>query len=211
MNKIEYEENLRICVLVSAVLSTWLIFVTSCTKEAPTAPTDLTAVFINDGFRLSWKKVPHADYYRIQVAYEARDQYYQPLGFYPMPLCEFSGTVYDDRFPYDGRNVYMIEAVNRYGSSPVSEISCYYYRPEGEIVLLYPNPAGNYLYVRANNITRVTVVNFDGEVFADLETNSNSFEVPMGEYESGVYFIHVFSDLGETVKRVYHKQISPNQ
>ena len=58
-----------------------LLLLGSCTKkEAPSAPTNLTAVLMNnDCIHLSWKKVPHADYYRITVGFQIRDNLNQLL------------------------------------------------------------------------------------------------------------------------------------
>ena len=202
MKKLELKSSLA----TIGVLLIVLLLLGSCNKkEAPSAPTNLTAALMNnDCIHLSWKKVLHADYYRITVGFYKRDI----MGFmlaetYEVSLGEVSGTVYDDRFPFEGTNYYKIEAVNEYGSSPCSEVSCDY--PVSEEVFLLPNPATDNLFVETNNITRIIVVSFDGETLIDLEMNYDNndiYALPLGQVDPGIYFIHIFSELGETVKRV---------
>ena len=184
------------------VLFMALLLLGSCNKkEAPSAPTNLTAVLNGDCIHLSWKGVPHADYYRITVGFLMRDSFNQLTEVYEVPLAEVSSTVYDDCFPFEGPNFYKIEAVNEYGSSPCSEISCDYPYPANRVAL-YPNPTSTYVAIEAENMRHITVMNFDGETLTDLEMNSIHCTLSLGEYDSGIYFIHIFSDLGETVKRV---------
>lgn len=178
-----------------------LLLLGSCNKkEAPSAPANLKAVLMNnDCIHLSWKRVPRADYYRITVGFVMRDSYNQLTVVYEVPLVEVSGTVYDDHFPFEGPNFYKIEAVNEYGSSPYSEVTCDY--PVTAEMALYPNPAADNFYIEASNITRITVVNFDGETLYDFELDSDCCALNLDQYSPGVYFIHIFSEQGETVKR----------
>lgn len=199
MKKFELKSSLA----TIGVLFMTLLLLGSCTKkEAPSAPTNLTAVLMNnDCIHLSWKKVPHADYYRITVGFIMRDSYNQLTEVYEVPLGEVAGTVYDDRFPFEGPNFYKMEAVNEYGSSPCSEVTCDYPYPENRVAL-YPNPTSTYVAIEAENMRHITVVNFDGETLADLEVNSNWYALDLDQHGPGIYFIHIISDLGETVKRV---------
>ena len=197
------KKNLCIGKMVAiALVSVMLILVAGCNKkEAPAAPTDLTAELSEDCIHLSWKKAPRADYYRITVGFLMRDSYNQLTVVYEVPLGEVSGTVYDDRFPFEGPNFYKIEAVNEYGSSPCSEVTCDYPYPENRVTL-YPNPTSTYVAIEAENMRHITVVSFNGETLADLEVSSNWYALDLDQYGPGIYFIHIISDLGETVKRV---------
>lgn len=184
-------------VLVSVIL----ILVAGCNKkEAPAAPTDLTAELSEDCIHLSWKKVPRADYYRITVGFLMRDLYNQLAVVYEVPLGEVSGTVYDDCFPFEGPNFYKIEAVNEYGSSICSEVTCDY--PVSKFVHTYPNPSTDIVCVEAESISRVTITNQDNETLFDRELEYDIFTLSFDQFGPGIYIIHIFSELGETVKRV---------
>lgn len=185
-------------VLVSVIL----ILVAGCNKkEAPAAPTDLTAELSEDCIHLSWKKVPRADYYRITVGFQIRDNLNQLLSeTREVILGEVSSTEYDDCFPFEGTNYYKIEAVNEYGSSSYSEVSCHY--PVNETVFMYPNPSLGNVVVETDNITRIIVSNLNGETLADLEMSYDICTLSFDQFGSGIYFIHIYSDLVETVKRV---------
>lgn len=197
-------KKLWIGVLTAALLSALLLLIVGCNKkEAPSAPTNLTAVLNGDCIHLSWNKVPHADYYRISVAFEARDQHNNPIGTYEVFLCETSSAVYEDRFPFEGMNYYKIEAANEYGSSTCSEVSCYY--PVNETVFLYPNPAINRVALMPslespNNINHLTVMNNLGQVVCDVNF-IGTVELDTSQCESGIYLAHLFSEAGEIVKR----------
>jgi len=199
MKKLELKSSLA----TIGVLFMTLLLLGSCTKkEAPSAPTNLTAVLMNnDCIHLSWKKVPHADYYRITVGFQIRDNLNQLLSeTREVILGEVSSTEYDDCFPFEGTNYYKIEAVNEYGSSSYSEVSCHY--PVNETVFMYPNPSLGNVVVETDNITRIIVSNLNGETLADLEMSSDICMLSFDQFGSGIYFIHIYSDLGETVKRV---------
>jgi len=197
------KKNLCIGKMVAiALVSVMLILVAGCNKkEAPSAPTDLSAELNNDCIHLSWKKVPHADYYRITVGFQIRNNLNVLLNeTREVSLGEVSSTEYDDCFPFEGMNYYKIEAVNEYGSSPYSEVSCYY--PVNETVFMYPNLSTGIVSVEVESMNRIIVSNLDGETLADLEVDCDICTLSLAQYGTGVYIIHIFSNLGETVKRI---------
>ncbi len=185
-----------------ALMSVMLMLVAGCNKkEAPSAPTDLSAELNNDCIHLSWKEVPHADYYRITVGFQIRNNLNVLLNeTREISLGEVSGTEYDDCFPFEGTNYYKIEAVNEYGSSPCSEVSCYY--PVNETVFMYPNLSTDNVSVEVESMNRIIVSNLDGETLADLEMDCDICTLSLAQFGSGVYIIHIFSNLGETIKRI---------
>ena len=199
------KQKLFVGKMVATVIVSALLILIACTKkEAPSAPTNLTAVLNGECIHLSWNKVSHADYYRISVAFEARDQHNNPIGTYEVFLCETSSAVYEDRFPFEGTNYYKIEAVNEYGSSTCSEVSCYY--PVNETVFLYPNPAINRVALKPslespNNINHLTVMNNLGQEVCDVNF-IGSVELDTSQCESGIYLAHLFSENGEIIKRL---------
>lgn len=123
--------------LTTALLSLLLMFVTSCNKkEPPTAPNSLSAVAYDDHIRLSWNRVPYADYYSISIDFQIRDVHNLLCDdTYNIFLAETSNTNYIDLYPFEGMNRYKIQAVNEYGFSSYSEVS-YYYSDNNPIVLL---------------------------------------------------------------------------
>ena len=196
--------NKKLCVgkiAAMALVSMMLILVAGCNKkEAPVAPTDLTAELNDECIHLSWKKVPHADYYRITVGFQIRNNLNELLNeTREVSLGEVSSTEYDDCFPFEGTNYYKIEAVNEYGSSSYSLVSCHY--PVNETVFMYPNMSTGIVSVQADNINRIIVSNLNGETLADMEMDSDICMLYLAQYGTGVYLIHVFSNQGETIKR----------
>lgn len=185
------------------ILFVILLLLGSCNKkEAPSAPTHLKAVVDGDCIHLSWRRVPNADYYRITVGFQTRDSNNVLADIYEVFLCETSDHTYNDRYPFDGMNYYKIEAVNEYGSSPCSEVSCdYSYHGGGLHLSLYPNPNVGYLCITANNNSRCTVTNLLGDVFFEWELHVGSNTLDMSQLNSGIYLLHAYNENGETVIR----------
>ena len=180
-----------------------LLLLGSCTKkEAPSAPANLKAVINGDCIQLSWNKVPHADYYRITVGFQIRDSYNCLLEeTYEVFLCETTDHTYNDFYPFEKMNYYKIEAVNEYGSSPCSEVSCDYpYHGGGLLFSLYPIPSMDYLCIQSGNIDRVTMTNLSGDIFLEREIHlgSNSFDLSL---DPGIYLVHAYNENGEAVNR----------
>ncbi len=203
--------NLYVGKMAAMVLvSMMLILVVGCSKkEAPSAPTNLTAVLNGDCIQLSWDKVPHADYYRITVGFQIIDENnMQSDEIYEVLLCETSDYTYNDCYPFDGINYYKIEAVNEYGSSSCSEVSCYY--PINDIVFLFPNPAPisysvgviiNPLWEStATNSINIYVESIQGQLVLDVVFYGNLW-IDTSQLESGVYLAHLSFEDSEVVKR----------
>ena len=181
-----------------------LLLLGSCNKkEAPAAPTNLKAELNGDCIHLSWKRVQNAAYYRITVGFQIRDQNNCLLDeTYEVFLCETSDHTYNDRYPFDGMNYYKIEAVNEYGSSPCSEVSCYYanYANTG-CVALYPNPTKGNVTIEAAGMSRIIVTNLLGEVCFEWEVDADEFVLNMSQFNSSIYLIRIHTENGEVVKR----------
>ena len=70
-------------------------------------------------------------------------------------------------------------------------------------MLVYPNPAYNYVNVQANlNIYRLTIYNHIGQVVAEQMVNNNSARVNTADLESGVYFIRMETANGYTTQKL---------
>ena len=67
---------------------------------------------------------------------------------------------------------------------------------------MYPNPSRDVVLVNTDSITRIIVLNLDGETLADTEMDGDMCTLSLAQFGTGVYLIHIFSEHGETVKRL---------
>lgn len=191
----------------TVLLSLLLILVASCNKkEAPTAPTGLTAVAYDDHIRLSWNRVSNADYYSITVDFQMKSIYNELCEeTYNIFLGEASNTNYIDLYPFEGMNYYKIQAVNEYGFSSYSEISCYY-SESNPTYFLYPNPANNRVTLSPSDainhdITKhIIVENTQSDAVCDCYF-LGTIEINTSLYESGIYLARIITENDEVVKR----------
>ena len=199
----------RVKIITTVVVSALLILFTSCNKkEAPSAPTNFKAVLDGDCIQLSWRRVPNADFYRITVGFQTRDSNNVLADIYEVFLCETSDHTYNDHYPFDGMNYYKIEAVNEYGSSPCSEVSCDYANTWGDIhCCLYPNPTVDQVSVMASSNYLSTVTNLLGDVFSEWELRAGTNALDMSQLNSGIYLLHVYYEDKEAVMRFVVKRI----
>lgn len=71
-----------------------------------------------------------------------------------------------------------------------------------EMTAVYPNPVKDNLTINADNMRRITIINTMGQVVYDHEVKSDSEEINMSQYESGVYMVRITTDNGMTTQRV---------
>lgn len=185
------------------ILFVILLLLGSCNKkEAPSAPTHLKAVVDGDCIHLSWRRVPNADYYRITVGFQIRDSFNCLLGeTYEVFLCETTDHTYNDFYPFEKMNYYKIEAVNEYGSSPCSEVSCDYPYTGNTHIALYPNPTMRNVTVEGHSMSRIIVTNLFGEVFFEWEVDAYVCTLDMSQLNPDIYLMHIYTEDGEAVKR----------
>lgn len=103
-----------------AVLSVSVLFMVACKKkEAPPAPTGVSAYVSGTTIKLTWNSVGSADSYVITDG----DGYSIGTAY---------STSYTDNSPSEGYNYYRVYARNEYGrSSSYSSTSCYYHNENG--------------------------------------------------------------------------------
>lgn len=191
----------------TVLLSLLLILAASCNKkEAPTAPTGLTVIAYDDHIRLSWNRVPNANYYSISVDFQMRDIHNILCEeTYSVFLTETSNTKYIDLYPFEGINQYKIQAVNEYGSSSYSVISCYY-SESNPTYFLYPNPANNRVTLSPSDainhdITKhIIVENTQSDAVCDCYF-LGAIEINTSLCESGIYLARIITENDEVVKR----------
>lgn len=196
-----------------------LFSVISCNKkEAPQAPKNLTAVAYDDHIQLSWDKVSNADYYSITVGFQKRDQLGTFNGeIYYVSLGDTPNAYFTDIYPFEGVCYYKVQAVNEYGTTPSSEVSCFFSNPLNDSiyswssqgvpenmfgVILYPNPADNCLSIHSGKtITRIEVKSFDGQEVLDNSFQCDAVTLNTAQLDTGIYLAHVYTEVGEVVLR----------
>lgn len=71
-----------------------------------------------------------------------------------------------------------------------------------EMTAVYPNPVKDNLTVKADDMKRITIINTIGQVVYDQEVMSDSEEINMSQYESGVYMVRITTGNGVATQRV---------
>lgn len=64
-------------------------------------------------------------------------------------------------------------------------------------VMVYPNPANDFLKVNGENLNNVLVFNILGQKIEEFEVNGNELDINIADYENGVYFVKI----GEKTQR----------
>jgi hypothetical protein len=69
-------------------------------------------------------------------------------------------------------------------------------------IMIYPNPTRGGLNIKAEGITRITIINTIGQVIYDIDTNSNEETIDMSQYKAGVYMVKVMTENGLITRRI---------
>ena len=67
---------------------------------------------------------------------------------------------------------------------------------------LYPNPVKDKLYIKAEHINAVTIVNMMGQVVKKQDTNSDMMALDLSGIESGMYLIQIETVSGMTTRQI---------
>jgi hypothetical protein len=70
------------------------------------------------------------------------------------------------------------------------------------IVRVYPNPASSYLNIETPEDASVQVINFLGQVMANLQVAGNSLRLNVSDYDNGIYFVKITADSESITKRI---------
>ena len=73
---------------------------------------------------------------------------------------------------------------------------------ESDGVNVYPNPVNDELTVKATDMTHIRIVNALGQMVYDNELKADETRIPMGNFGSGVYVIHITTANGTFAQRV---------
>jgi hypothetical protein len=69
-------------------------------------------------------------------------------------------------------------------------------------VNLFPNPTKGNVTIQAMGMNRITVVSVLGQVVFDTDLDQDEYVLNMGQFNTGMYMVRVYTDGGVTVKRV---------
>lgn len=213
-------------ITITLTLLSVLFGVISCNKkeapealqEPPEAPINLTAVAYNNRIQLSWDKVSNSDYYSITVGFQKRDHWGAFNGeIYYVSLGDTPNVYFTDIYPFEGVCYYLVQAVNEYGTSSYSEVSCYYSNPLNDSinagnshgvwdnwngVALCPNPSDDSVCLNSRRtITRIVVESLEGQVVWDRSFEGDTTHAYIPPLDAGIYLAHVFTEVGEVVLR----------
>ncbi|MCF6171057.1 MAG: T9SS type A sorting domain-containing protein [Bacteroidales bacterium] len=74
---------------------------------------------------------------------------------------------------------------------------------EKEFVVVYPNPAKDYLRIGTNgDLTHVRIVNTIGQVVFDQQMDQSNATISTSNLESGVYFVQIDTEHGTTTQKI---------
>ncbi|MDR0364727.1 MAG: C25 family cysteine peptidase [Bacteroidales bacterium] len=69
-------------------------------------------------------------------------------------------------------------------------------------VRVYPNPANSQITVVAENMERITIFNIAGKLIKEIECRDYSIDIPVSDFENGIYLLQINTGDRITVKRV---------
>ena len=69
---------------------------------------------------------------------------------------------------------------------------------------VYPNPVQGTLYIEANGLRHIKVMNLMGQTLIDQETSGNQTHIDMSSLDSGLYMIQIETNYGTYTKHASH-------
>ena len=117
---------------------------------------------------------------------------------------ETTDMAYTDELPATaGQVLYVVQSVAGECESDLQEeinnqnyiLINYDELNESNIVnAIYPNPTSDNLTIKANGMTRVSVINALGQVMYDAEVNADEVVLNMGQYNAGIYMVNIVTN-----------------
>ena len=67
---------------------------------------------------------------------------------------------------------------------------------------IYPNPTTGNVTIEANNMKHITVISTLGQILYDANVSGDTYTMNLGQYQTGLYMVRIFTENGISVKRV---------
>jgi hypothetical protein len=99
-----------------------------------------------------------------------------------------------DHAPFSGINYYRLRTVDGQGNSDYSQVVAVNMNADREEVIVYPNPAGDWLHFNFGNITgdmEVTFINSLGQIVKQKSCNESLSALEVSDLTSGVYTLRI--------------------
>lgn len=164
----------------------------------PAAPANVVATPVGaKEITLTWDAVEGATSYNVYCQE-------QLVGSFEETMAEIKDLTPETEY------CYTVTSVNEIGESEKSAAACATTTEDGieelrTSVKIYPNPVGDKLYIAANaEVVEIAIYNITG-VLVGQQTKDNgqqTLTIDFANFNSGVYFVKVFTETGNVVKRI---------
>lgn len=96
----------------------------------------------------------------------------------------------------DTTNCYFVEVINPPNAIDENEF--------GKYVKVFPNPAKDFVTITSDKsiIETITIYNAAGIQIAAFEIDSNEFEYPISQLNSGIYFVEITTEAGKFIRKI---------
>ncbi|MGC9343476.1 MAG: T9SS type A sorting domain-containing protein [Bacteroidales bacterium] len=75
-------------------------------------------------------------------------------------------------------------------------------RFHGNELKVYPNPAKESLYIRGENLKKISIYNLYGKIVHSSKPGGNYHKIDLSELRKGVYLLKVLTSFGEYSERI---------
>ena len=106
---------------------------------------------------------------------------------------------------YRNTDCYSIPAKSKYGNEYFVKV---YYSPESvdenvtQNVEIYPNPAKNFLTIKAENLNNVVIYNSIGQKVFEKVVDYSELSITLDGFDAGIYMVRINADGNEITKKV---------
>lgn len=109
-----------------------------------------------------------------------------------------------DRFPFPGMSHYRLRAIDSEGNSQYSQVVAVNMNQDRERVVVFPNPAGDWLHFNFGNISgeiELSFVNQLGQVVKHLDCTESLAALEVTELPAGLYILRITLPDGKTTQQ----------
>lgn len=156
----------------------------------------------NGGNLLEWKVSMEKDLKAYELQRSANSDDYETI--HTKELSGNSTTqktyYYLDTEPLEGNNFYRLQMNNINNTNEYSNIVLLVYKKDGQSLALFPNPAQDELTLQysldAKASMRITDIKGSLITYKELESGSNTVQIPVSHLAQGEYLLQVVSESG---------------